>query len=222
MTKVCVICQEAFGPRDSREGRAFLTRTVCSVRCRGLLTGLVAVQGFWERVDKSDDCWIWRGRLNADGYGVFESSVLRVGLAHRAAYLLAIGPIPRGLHMDHLCRTPSCVNPRHLQPVEPGENTRRGLKSYAIRETCKSGHDITDPDNVYTAPRGSRSCRVCMRISQLRRAPLYRKSAAQLISCPKCGQECAGVGGIKSHHYKTHGVRLVRVPGEEPREVGLP
>jgi hypothetical protein len=37
-----------------------------------------------------------------------------------------VGPIPDGLVIDHLCRVHNCVNPEHLEPVTPAENTRRG------------------------------------------------------------------------------------------------
>jgi hypothetical protein len=45
---------------------------------------------------------------------------------HRLTYQLANGPVPDDLHIDHLCRSPSCINPAHLEPVTPRENVRRG------------------------------------------------------------------------------------------------
>ena len=36
-----------------------------------------------------------------------------------------VGSIPDGLHLDHLCRVPACVNPEHLEPVTLAENNRR-------------------------------------------------------------------------------------------------
>jgi hypothetical protein len=42
--------------------------------------------------------------------------------AHRAAYILAIGPIPDGLHVDHLCARRDCVNPDHLRLVTNKQN----------------------------------------------------------------------------------------------------
>lgn len=80
---------------------------------------------FDERYDNSSrGCWIWGGRTNAKGYGVFGDN-----LAHRLAYERAKGPIPSGRQIDHLCRTPACVNPAHLEAVAPAVNTRRGLKT---------------------------------------------------------------------------------------------
>lgn len=75
--------------------------------------------------DLNGGCWLWTGSDNGSGYG-------KIGFAgrnlyvHRVAYELWIGRVPRGLHLDHLCRVSLCCNPHHLEPVENGDNTRRG------------------------------------------------------------------------------------------------
>lgn len=66
-------------------------------------------------------CWIWLLKTNATGYGYTHGN----RLAHRFYYEEAKGPIPAGLQLDHLCRERLCVNPDHLEPVTPMENTRR-------------------------------------------------------------------------------------------------
>lgn len=90
-----------------------------------------SVESFWARVDRrgDDDCWRWLGS-GRSGYGTFsfrhEGRVLGAR-AHRIAYRLTVGAIPSGLQLDHLCRTPCCVNPAHLEPVTRLENMRRAF-----------------------------------------------------------------------------------------------
>lgn len=105
-------------------------------------------------------CWIWTRSVNRSGYGQYDGS-----LAHRLVYELLVGPIPSGHQIDHLCRTPGCVNPLHLEPVTPAENSRRSIK--ATRSTCVSGHSYT-PENTYHRPGGYRECRICRRIRKRR------------------------------------------------------
>jgi hypothetical protein len=69
-------------------------------------------------------CWIWLLKTNKTGYG-YDNIEGRQVLAHRRYYEDARGPIPAGLQLDHLCRQRLCVNPDHLEPVTPLENTRR-------------------------------------------------------------------------------------------------
>lgn len=79
---------------------------------------------FEAKINKTDSCWLWIGGKQAAGYGSF--GVRGSGkLAHRVSYELHRGAIPDGLHLDHLCRVKSCVNPDHLEPVTPRENVRR-------------------------------------------------------------------------------------------------
>lgn len=107
-------------------------------------------------------CWLWLAGVNRSGYGHF--SVKSVSkLAHRAAYELFVGKIPRGLGLDHLCRVRSCVNPAHLEPVTQKENCVRA------RSTDHSGHDCVWRSYLY--------CRTCGNKKQ-RRLHRARRLAA--------------------------------------------
>lgn len=133
---------------------------------------------FWAKVEKTDDCWLWKAADNGVGYGVFRLNSRQV-LAHRVAYQWANGPIPVGLTLDHLCRTPRCVRPSHLEAVTQGENTLRGTSPMAMnaRKThCLRGHEFT-PENTYTW-NGGRECRACNRIRDARRKRRQTRRAA--------------------------------------------
>ncbi len=76
-------------------------------------------------VDSSTGCHLWQGACSWNGYPRIKRDN-RLQWAHRWYYEQEKGPIPEGLDLDHLCRTPRCVNPDHLEPVTKAENQRRG------------------------------------------------------------------------------------------------
>lgn len=64
---------------------------------------------FWSQIDKSGDCWLWTGKTNGSGYGVFAPGTGKSELAHRFGHVLLKGPIPSGHRVLHGCDTPRCV-----------------------------------------------------------------------------------------------------------------
>lgn len=110
-------------------------------------------------------CWQWVGRKNLRGYGMIPHKG-RTRPAHRAVYeFFNHCVVPKHLQMDHLCRVPSCVNPDHLEPVTPRENTLRGntaARFNAEKLTCHRGHEFTSENT--TVKNGHRICKACRRI----------------------------------------------------------
>jgi hypothetical protein len=122
---------------------------------------------FWAKVKLEDKifpengCMLWTAFRNPDGYGMFRGENGLV-LSTRWIYRRLRGLIPKGLQLDHLCGVKACINPDHLEPVTPGENTRRGNATFRPTH-CKNGHPFSE-DNTYTDERtGHRQCRECTR-----------------------------------------------------------
>ena len=107
-------------------------------------------------------CWVWQRHINA-GYAFSHFRGFTTRLAHRVSYEVFVGPIPDGLQLDHLCRNPRCVNPQHLEPVTPRENTLRSSGFPAInaqKTRCPRGHEYAPNRDT----NGSRWCAECNRL----------------------------------------------------------
>jgi hypothetical protein len=131
-------------------------------RARGQHENVSEIDRFWEYTipEPNSGCWLWIGKHDKrNGYGHFFFDGKHI-TAQRAAWILLRGPIPAGMHIDHLCRNPACVNPEHLEPVTQAVNLSRRV---LIKTHCLKGHALTDDNLMIEVVNGKtvRRCKIC-------------------------------------------------------------
>lgn len=112
----------------------------------------------FSKVRITDDCWEWTASKKNKGYGQISMPGRSPAEAHRVVYELLVGPVPKGLELDHLCRNHSCVNPAHLEAVTHQVNMSR--MQVRVRTHCPQGHPYSG-DNLYVSSKGYKFCRAC-------------------------------------------------------------
>jgi hypothetical protein len=69
----------------------------------------------------------WTGSFTNTGYPRLATGG-RWLLAHRASYLVHVGPIPPGHDVDHLCERRWCIEPGHLRTLTHTEHMQHHMQ----------------------------------------------------------------------------------------------
>lgn len=108
---------------------------------------------FWEYVEKTETCWLWRGGTTGNGYGAYRFNKIP-RKAHHIAYILTHGELPKlsakhidGLVIMHSCDNTLCVNPLHLSLGTHMQNIQdRQMKQRNARGESHSRAKLCEQD----------------------------------------------------------------------------
>ena len=108
----------------------------------------MVVSRFWRNVNRlgADECWLWEGDFDKDGYGTFFYHG-RNRRAHELALSFTSGEarIPE-LDTCHSCDIPACCNPGHLrfdtQQSNVDDSVKRGRKPRGSQVSALTEDDV--------------------------------------------------------------------------------
>lgn len=132
--------------------------------------------GFWSKVDKSADCWLWKGSRLPSGYGRLRHGTY----AHRVSWALVNGPIPDGMYVLHHCDNPPCVRPVHLFIGTAADNSRDAVSKDRVARADRHGSRHFPAKFPGYPQHGERNGRAKLTEADVREAR-YRMAAGETV-----------------------------------------
>lgn len=132
-------------------------------------------RNFLSKVNQTNECWIWEGSKNKNGYGLLKTNYAKyIGTqyTHRISYWLFNGEFDKKLDVLHNCDNPSCVNPNHLHLGTQIENN----KERDERGRHKSLKGLDHGSSIFTSEEVEQ-------ILKLRNEGMFYKDIAVLFEC---------------------------------------
>ena len=119
------------------------------------------MKAFWDKVYKTETCWIWRGAIRGkSGYGCLKVEGKTYN-AHRFVWFLTYKQFPKKLVL-HKCDNRLCVNPDHLFEGTQSDNMKDALKKGRIKIPV----NIKEKHHGQTLYRLGCRCEICYRSQQ--------------------------------------------------------
>jgi len=104
---------------------------------------------FWNKVEKTDSCWLWKGGKTDSGYGRMDlSKEGDYDRSHRISWKLTQGAIPKGMFVCHKCDVRLCVNPDHLFIGTQKDNMRDMITKGRQRKNFRPHTTVLTPEQV--------------------------------------------------------------------------
>jgi hypothetical protein len=91
------------------------------------------LEAFWQRVEKTEYCWLWHG-TRATTHGRFYFNAKQSIAAHYYAWKLEHGYTPRMRTLKRNCDEPFCVRPKHYRIHHGNVRGRKSTKCASITD----------------------------------------------------------------------------------------